>query len=164
MELNEFLLKTAFACMSCDGEIAKEELDLIRSMSKVNNLFGNIDIDKCLGVLVEEINQKGKGFLKQYLHSLTQLSLSEDDEIKIANVAVQMILEDKKIEYSEIKFFKVIRANLTHVTDDVLLDRIEGVDDMFLAQDIKSSYEYIYDDYFCSVELTNLKLPEKLGD
>ena len=164
MELNELLLKTAFACMSCDGEIANEELNLIRHMSKVNNSFGNIDIDKSLGTLVEEFKQNGKGFLKQYLYSLTQLSLSEDDEIKIANVAVQTILADKKIEYNEIKFFKVIRANLTHVTDDVLLDRIEGLDDMFLAQDIKSSYEDIYDDYFCSVELINLKLPEKSGD
>lgn len=29
MEMNELLLRTAFACMSCDGSIAKEEVDLI---------------------------------------------------------------------------------------------------------------------------------------
>ena len=32
MELNELFLRTAFACMACDGDIAQEEVDLIKNL------------------------------------------------------------------------------------------------------------------------------------
>ena len=91
MELNELLLKTAFACMSCDGEIAAEEVDVLKQMAQNKHLFGDIDINKELDRLVQEININGKAFLKQYLLSLSELTLTEDEELKIADVAVQTI-------------------------------------------------------------------------
>ena len=66
MEQNELLLRTAFACMSCDGDIASEEVELIKQMANERHLFGDIDIDKELDSLVDEINKKGKGFLKEF--------------------------------------------------------------------------------------------------
>lgn len=158
MELNELLLRTAFACMSCDGEIAKEEVDMIKQMAKEKHLFGDIDVEKELDGLVQEINLMGKGFLKQYLVSLSEQSLSEEQELNVADVAVQTIRSDKKIEYSEIKFFKVIRSNLKNVSDDTLLEKIEGIDDNYLAQDIRSDYLKIYDDYFNTIELPKFDL------
>ena len=53
MEMNELLLRTAFACMSCDGNIAPEEVELIKQMAINNHLFGDIDIDK-------ELNREGR--------------------------------------------------------------------------------------------------------
>lgn len=153
MEKNELLLRTAFACMSCDGDIATEEVELIKQMANEKHLFGDIDIDKELDKLVNEINLKGKGFLKQYLISLAEQILTEDEELKIANVAVQTIRADNKIEYSEIKFFKVLRSNLKTVSDEILLDKIEGIDENYLAQDISADYLQIYDDYFNTIEL-----------
>ncbi len=153
MELNELLLRTAFACMSCDGDIATEEVDKIKQMSKEKNLFGDIDIDKELDKFVNEINLKGKGFLKQYLISLAEHSLTEDDELKVANVAVQTIRADNVIQYSEIKFFKVLRSNLKVVSDETLLEKIEGIDENYLAQDIRADYMQMYDDYFKTIEL-----------
>ena len=158
MEMNELLLRTAFACMSCDGDIASEEVDMIKQMSKDKHLFGDIDIDKELGELVKEINEKGKGFLKHYLMNLAELSLSEEQELNIADVAVQTIRSDKKIEYSEIKFFKVIRSNLKTVSDETLLEKIEGIDDNYLAQDIRADYLQMYDDYFNTIELPQFEL------
>ena len=153
MEQNELLLRTAFACMSCDGDIASEEVDLIKQMSKEKQLFGEIDIDKELDELVKEINLKGKGFLKQYLVSLAEESLTEEQELKVADVAVQTIRADNKIEYSEIKFFKIIRSNLKIVSDETLLAKIDGIDENYLAQDIRADYLQIFDDYFNSIEL-----------
>jgi len=153
MEQNELLLRTAFACMSCDGDIATEEVELIKQMSEEKHLFGEIDIDKELDALVKEINLKGKGFLKHYLISLAEDTLTEEQELKIAEVAVQTIRADNKIEYSEIKFFKVLRSNLKIVSDKTLLEKIDGIDENYLAQDIRADYLHMYEDYFNNIEL-----------
>lgn len=158
MELNGLLLRTAFACMSCDGEIATEEVNLIKQMAKEMHLFGDVDIDKELEALVEEINVKGKGFLKQYLVSLAEQNLSEEQELNVADIAVQTIRSDNKIEYSEIKFFKVLRSNLKIVSDETLLEKIEGIDENYLAQDIRADYLQMYDDYFNTIELPKFEM------
>ena len=158
MEQNELLLKTAFACMSCDGDIATEEVELIKQMANEKHLFGDIDIDKELNKLVEEINQKGKGFLKQYLVSMAEESLTEEQELKVADVAVQTIRADNRIEYSEIKFFKVVRSNLKIVSDETLLEKIDGIDENYLAQDIQADYLQMYDDYFSTIELPKFEM------
>ena len=162
MELNELLLRTAFACMSCDGDIATEEVDMIKQMSKEMNLFGDIDIDKELDKLVNEINLKGKGFLKQYLINLAEQTLTEDEELKVADVAVQTIRADNVIQYSEIKFFKVLRSNLKVVSDETLLEKIEGIDENYLAQDIQADYLQMYDDYFKMIELPKFDIVKLL--
>ena len=158
MEQNELFLRTAFACMSCDGEIASEEVELIKQMSKEKQLFGEIDIDKELDELVREINLKGKGFLKQYLVNLAEESLTEEQELKVADVAVQTIRADNRIDYSEIKFFKVLRSNLKIVSDETLLEKIDGIDENYLAQDIQADYLQMYDDYFNTIELPKFEM------
>lgn len=158
MEQNDLFLRTAFACMSCDGEIASEEVELIKQMSKEKQLFGEIDIDKELDELVREINLKGKGFLKQYLVNLAEESLTEEQELKVADVAVQTIRADNRIGYSEIKFFKVLRSNLKIVSDETLLEKIDGIDENYLAQDIQAGYLQMYDDYFNTIELPKFEM------
>ena len=158
MEQNELLLRTAFACMSCDGDIASEEVELIKQMANERHLFGDIDIDKELDSLVSEINKKGKAFLKQYLVSLAEESLTEEQELKVAEVAVQTIRIDNRIEYSEIKFFKVLRSNLKIVSDETLLEKIDGIDENYLAQDIQADYLQMYDDYFNTIELPKFEI------
>ena len=158
MEQNELLLRTAFACMSCDGDIATEEVELIKRMANEKHLFGDIDIDKELDELVKEINLKGKGFLKQYLICLAEEALTEEQEVKVADVAVQTIRADNRIEYSEIKFFKVLRSNLKNVSDETLLEKIDGIDENYLAQDIQADYLQMYDDYFNTIELPKFEM------
>lgn len=158
MEQKELLLRTAFACMSCDGDIAAEEVDLIKQMATDKHLFGDIDISKELDGLVNEINQKGKGFLKQYLISLAEQTLTEEEELKVADVAVQTIRADNVIQYSEIKFFKVLRSNLKVVSDETLLEKIDGIDENYLAQDIRADYLQLYDDYFNTIELPRFSI------
>lgn len=156
MEQNELLLRTAFCCMACDGSIDPEEVGMIKDLSNVKNLFGEISINDELDRLTEELKLKGKLFLKEYLSTLAEQDLSEEEELTIANVAFQTIRADKNIEYSEIKFFKVIRANLTKVSDDTLIEKIEGIDENYLAQDIKADYVQLHEDYFSSVNLNTI--------
>lgn len=158
MELNELLLRTAFACMACDGDIASEEVELIKKIATEKHLFGDIDIDKELKKLVEEINTHGKSFLKRYLTILAEQDMTEEEELNIADVAVQTIRADNIIQYSEIKFFKVLRSNLKLVTDETLLEKIDGIDENYLAQDIQADYLQIYDDYFNTIELHEFKI------
>lgn len=158
MEFNELLLRTAFACMSCDGDISTDEVNLIKQMATEKHLFGDIDIDKALKTLVDEINVKGKGFLKQYLVCLAEQTLTEAEELKLADVAIQVIRADEIVQYSEIKFFKVLRSNLKVVSDETLLKSIEGIDENYLAQDIRADYLQMYDDYFNMIEMPKFNI------
>jgi len=155
-QFNELLLRTAFACMACDGDIAHEEVDLIKSLDNKEHLFGMIEIDKELNALLEEINDKGKGFLKSYLNLVNEAKLNENDSIKLLDVAVKTIKADNIIKYSEIKFFKVIKANL-NLSDETILEKVEGIDEMWVAQDIKD-YGLLYDSYFENIELPKFDL------
>ncbi len=158
MEINELLLKTAFACMSCDGDIDPEEVKLIKQMSDEQHLFGDIAISEKLDTLFQEINSKGKDFLKQYFRELSDAELDEESEIRIADVAVRTIRADNVIKYSELKFFKIIREHLTHVSDKTLLKKVENIDEQYLAKDIRPSYMQLYEDYFNSVELPKFEV------
>lgn len=155
-QINELLLRTAFACMACDGDIAQEEVDLIKSLHDNERLFGDIEIDNALNSLLTEINELGAGFLKSYLNLVKETQLNEDNSIKLLDVAVKTIKADNIIKYSEIKFFKVIKANLD-IADDTILENIEGIDEMWVAQDIKD-YGLLYDSYFENIELPKFDL------
>ena len=43
MEINELYLKTAFCCMACDGDIASEELALIKEYTSNSCLLYTSD-------------------------------------------------------------------------------------------------------------------------
>lgn len=155
-KFNELLLRTAFACMACDGDIAPEEVDLIKELDKNDHLFGDIKIDNRLEELTAEINELGKGFLKNYLNAIKEAELNEDDSLRVLDVAVKTIKADNVIKYSEIKFFKVIKANLI-VDDEMILERVDGIDEMWVAQDIKD-YGLLYEAYFDNIELPKFDL------
>ena len=84
--------------------------------------------------------------------------MTEEQELKVADVAVQTIRIDNRIEYSEIKFFKVLRSNLKTVSDETLLEKIDGIDENYLAQDIQADYLQMYDDYFSTIELPKFEI------
>ena len=149
--INELLLRTAFACMACDGDIAQEEVNLIKNLDKEEQLFGDIKIENELVSLLKEINEQGKIFLKRYLNMVKDCQLNEEDSLRVLNVAVKTIKADNIIKYSEIKFFKVIKANL-NVSDETILEKIDGIDDMWVAQDI-IDYASLYKSYFDNIEM-----------
>lgn len=148
ISFNKLLLKTAFSCMACDGDIDKREVLLIKSMHNDRKVFGDIDIEKELDELLLSINHDGQKFLKGFFNELTVNELTEEEELKLIEAAIDTIKADKKVEYSEIKFFKVIRSKLKIKNDPIL--EIHPDFEEYLEQDVLS-YSYLsklQEDYF----------------
>ena len=147
-EINSLLLKTAFACMACDGDIDQKEVELLKTLQREQQLFGEIDIETHLELFLSQINENSNAFIRGYFHQLNEFSLTEEMELKIIEVAISTIKADDKIEYSEIKFFKVIRSKLKIQTSKILEVRPDIED--YLEQDILSSayLAQIQNDFF----------------
>lgn len=45
MKTNELYLKTLFCCCACDGEIAQEEVDMIKELTENSTLFQEIQVE-----------------------------------------------------------------------------------------------------------------------
>jgi len=136
LNFNELLLKTAFSCMACDGDIDKREVKLIKQLHKDKQVFGDIDINAKLDSLLIAINRDGHQFLKNYFSELKISKLSSNEELKLIEVAIATIKADDKVEYSEIKFFKVIRAKLSIDNESIL--RLYPDFEQYLERDIIS--------------------------
>lgn len=164
IKLNKLLLKTAFACMACDGEIDKREVKLIREFHNQHKTFGEVDIDQELDKLTNAINEQGQQFLKDYFTELASAELSEVNELRLIEVAIQTIKADEKIEYSEVKFFKVIRSKLK-IKDEPILEKHPEFEE-YLEQDIISaSYlSTLQDDVFTMQNLPQFELISKINE
>ena len=170
MEINELYLKTAFCCMACDGEIAPEELELVKHFAASASYFKDIDVQNTINKYVAEINERGAQFLFDYLKSITICSLNQQQEKDLALIAIKMILEDNKIEYSEISFFKKIRAELK-LSDEALLEVFEKETlfekfpeiqpEDFLLPDITSVEDWNWSGIFESINL-GINIGERL--
>lgn len=136
INFERLLLKTAFSCMACDAVIDKREVKLIKKLHEENKTFGEIDINAEMDILLLSVNRDGQQFLKDYFSELTSISLSEANELKIVEVAIETIKADDKVEYSEIKFFKVIRSKLK-IANQLILDKHPDFEN-YLEQDIIS--------------------------
>lgn len=134
MNTQELLLKTIFACMACDGDIASEEIQMLRELIANTDLFKDLDIEIELKKYVDSINQNGVSFLKRYLSDIVETELSKKEQMCLVDLAFKTIEADKRIEYSEVKFFKKIRIRLS-LTDDEILAKYPDKED-FLLPDI----------------------------
>ena len=158
ISFDKLLLKTAFCCMASDGHIDKREVDLIRSMCNESSLFANFNFEDEINSLVTKLNTGGKEFISHYFTLLKNAILSEEEELLLIDFATKTIKSDEQIEYSEIKFFKVIRAKLK-VHDDKILEKYPDIE-QFLEQDIitESYLDKIKDQYFETVEFPQFEL------
>lgn len=139
MITSELLLKTAFCCMACDGDIASEEIATLNEFAHNSQSFKDIDIQNTINGYVVAINDKKGSFLTEYLTEVRDANLDDDSSLKLIDIAIKMIEADKVIEYSEVSFFKRIRNNL-NITDDILYEKMPDKEDYFLP-DIKRPEE-----------------------
>lgn len=136
METNELYLKTLFCCSACDGEIAPEEVSLVKQLSLNDSTFEGLDVEKILNVYVEKINEQGSIFLKDYLSEVANATLSDEEQVKLIELAIKMIEADNQILYSEVKFFKKIRNQL-EINDERILSHLPNIEE-YLLPDITS--------------------------
>jgi len=156
-DFNLILLKTAFSVMACDGEIDQREIDVIKAMAKQENYFGDLNIQQELNEMLSELKEKGHKFFQEYFSQLENTNLPKDDELKIIRIAINTINADEKVEYSEIKFFKVIRSILK-LSNEEILDQFPEIEE-FLEEDIlsKSYISKLKSRYFESIDLPTIK-------
>ena len=143
MKIQELYLKTLFCCMACDGDIAKEEVALVRDITSKQDIFDGMDVNAVINGYVTSINANGALFLKQYLKELSSQELSNEEQKMIVDFALQTIFADNRIEYSEVKFFKKIRSRLS-ITDEEILANHPDVED-FLLPDINVAEDPIWE-------------------
>lgn len=134
MTTAEIYLKTIFCCMACDGDIAPEEIELVRSLAAELPVLRTLDVENLLNTYVSAINREGMVFLREYLNDLSRENLTPEEELQIVDLAIRMIEADERVEYSEVKFFKKIRSRLS-LSDEQILARHPDKED-FLLPDI----------------------------
>lgn len=146
--------------MACDGDIADGEVQYIANFATENAIDKVMDVEEKLNVYVSEINRLKQAFLNTFIKELSETELSKEEELKLAKTAVDMILSDQEIEYSEIKFFKRIRSKLK-VSDDEIMDVLPEDKDNpymlkkedFLEPDICVPEEELWDINFEEIKL-----------
>lgn len=116
MTKEELYLKTVFCCIACDGDIATEEVNLVRDLCAKDKIFNCIDSEKYLNSWITEINEQGGMFLQSYLKELNSVDLNETEQLLLVSLAIKAIEADNRIEYTEVKFFKRSVQDLLLVT------------------------------------------------
>ncbi len=158
ISFDKLLLKTAFCCMASDGHIDKREIALIKTMCGNSPLFTNFNFEEEINTLVTKLNTRGKEFISYYFDLLRHSTLTEQEELAVIDFAINTIKADDKNDYSEIKFFKVIRHNLK-ISDENILAVYPDIE-QFLEQDVitESYLEKITNQYLETAELPQFEL------
>lgn len=86
MTKEELYLKNIFCCIACDGDIATEEIEMVRSLCIENELFRNMDSEKLLNSWIVEINEHGGPFLQSYLKEINTVELDEKEAYRYKNM------------------------------------------------------------------------------
>lgn len=144
MTKEELYLKTIFCCIACDGDIATEEVDMVRDLCVKDRFFHNLDSEKYLNSWITEINEQGGVFLQTYLKEINSVELNEQEELLLVSLAIKAIEADNCQKYAEIKFFKKIRSRLT-ISDEAILAEHPNKED-FLLPDINITEPPQWDD------------------
>lgn len=153
MEKEILYLKTLFCCSACDGEIAQEEIDLIKSLVSNSTLFSGLKVESMLNNWVHELNEKGTIFLSSYLDSIKEYGLTDEEQLQIVRLAIEMIEADNQILYSEVKFFKRIRQKLS-ISDDKILEQHPDKEDFLLPDIIEPFDKFDWQYNFAEIKLT----------
>lgn len=140
METKELFLKTLFCCSACDGDIAPSEIALIKNIITGKQIFAGLNVEALLNEYVKRINEKGKLFLKEFLNELSVANMSDNDQITLIDLAIQMIEADNVIQYSEVQFFKKVRWNLS-ISDEAILAKLPIAEDYLLPDIVADDKE-----------------------
>ena len=131
--------------MACDGDIAPEEIDMVKEFCAEYKLLDITQAESYINLWISEINQLGSEFLQTYLKELSNEELLSEEQKTIVNLSIKTIEADNKTEYSEVKFFKKIRARLS-LTDEEILSMYPDKEDFLLPVTTQVGMPYSYYD------------------
>jgi len=122
-EFDRLLLKTAFSCMVCDGDIDKEtEVPFFKEFCEKSAFFNEINYVELINDYINSFNANKESFIKGYLNEMKNGKFDDECSLSIINVALGMIYADNIVKYEEIKFFKLIRIRLS-ISDEKIITR-----------------------------------------
>ena len=166
MEAQDFeklLIKSAFSCMVCDGEIDINEMDLIKSLFRSSSFQATTNIDDLLNQFITEINSQGNDFLRLFLKELRIAVLTEEEELKLIDFCLKTIYSDFEVKYNEIKFFKIIRSKLK-VSNETILEKFP-TKDIFLEKSFEIIKEKLPSiEQFLEEDIVTEKYIDRLKD
>ena len=125
------------------------------SITEQSELFSNLDVEKELNAFIAQINEQGKAFLANYIQEVANASLTPQEELQLVKLAIQTIEADENVEYSEVSFFKRIRAKL-NISDDEILAELPDKEDYLMPDIIDKS-----DDLWSPVSFSEIKLSDE---
>jgi hypothetical protein len=158
IEFDKLLLKTAFCCLASDGNIDQREVILLKAVFAEKEQYKDLNFEEKLNSFIKIYNEKGKQFFTFYFDLLKESNLTEEEELAVIDIAIKTINADELIEYSEIKFFKVIRHNLK-VSDEEILKSYPDIG-QYLEEDIitESYLDKITNHFLETAELPEFEL------
>lgn len=139
--------------MACDGEIAKEEIEMVKNVSSKNDIFSSLNVESLINQWIVALNENGADFLRSFLNELSLEYLTSKEQMLIIDFALKTIEADNCIEYSEVKFFKKIRDRLS-INDEDILQCYPDKEDFLLA-DVKISDDLNWDN---NIQFTQISL------
>lgn len=154
-EFKKLLFKVAFCTMACDGHIDNREIEEMRIMDKKTSFFAAIDLSNELTQLIKEIDKKGTKVIEELFAILKNCDLNTIQELLILEVALRIIIADKKHDENEIKFIHLLRAKLK-VHDETINDRFGEVDILYTNEYSRNIQIGKTDNEF----IESIKLPE----
>ncbi len=154
MERTELYLKTAFCCMACDGDIANEEVALLKETATSEHIFDGLDVQGKINEYVTAINNEGRQFLNNYIDEVKDSNLDDDSSMQLIKIAINTIEADNEIKYSEVSFFKKVRKNLS-ITDDKILAVMPDKED-YLLPDIEDDFDFDLNVTFGEIQVATI--------
>lgn len=139
--------------MTSDGNIDNREIKIIENLCAENSSFQDIPVRQTIQILLEKAKIDSGSFIRNYLKSLENIELSSEQERILVDFALNTILADNEIEYSEIKFFKKITRAL-QLNKQEIIKRFPDFE-MYLEDDItaESNPETQSSDFWNSISI-----------
>lgn len=111
-EFKDFLFKSAVIAMACDGDIAEEEINEIKTIVANEIYFMGYEFEEPLQKNIEAIKINGKNAVNQFLQEITNNDLNEHQELLLIEVLLKIIQADTKVEENELRFLHLAKSKL----------------------------------------------------
>ena len=153
INFNDLLIKTAFCFMASDGNIDNREIQIIEDLCSANSSFEEINVRLSIQKLLELIKNDSENFMSDYFKSIENLTLSPNQESVFVDFALNTILADDEIHYSEIKLLKKI-SKLLSLNIEEIIKKFPDFE-MYLGDDIATdgTQENLSKDFLTSLNL-----------
>jgi len=111
-EFANIFLKVAFAAILADGEIAEEEIAVLKKLNENDYYLSGYDLEDQIAQFEKKFVARGYIVIKTILNELAYADISDSQKLILLNLAIQIIRSDYVITLDEIRFIKQLSSNL----------------------------------------------------